>query len=220
MRATAPTAMEFGLLPCHICGAVSEPVRTAGPGYCPRCHARLHNRIPDSVTRCWALLIAGYILYIPANLLTFMETSSLSGTRQDTILSGIVTLWDSGSWGIAIIVFIASITVPLFKLVALTLLLISVRGRSSWGPMQRTQLYRLIRLVGRWSMLDIFVAALLSTLVQFRYVATVEVGPAALPFGAVVVITMIAALQFDPRLIWDSTKQDRVDYEQRTPPAG
>jgi paraquat-inducible protein A len=213
MRTSAPTAKEFGLLSCHICGVVSRQVETAGTGYCPRCHARLHHRIPDSVTRCWALLIAGFILYIPANLLTFMETSSLSGTRQDTILSGIVTLWDSGSWGIAIIVFIASITVPLFKLVALTLLLISLRGRSSWGPKQRTQLYRLIRLVGRWSMLDIFVAALLSTLVQFKFLATVEVGPAALPFGAVVVITMIAAMQFDPRLIWDSTKQDRVDYE-------
>jgi paraquat-inducible protein A len=205
--------MECGLLPCRICGAVSEPVRAAGTGYCPRCHARLHHRIPDSVTRCWALLIAGYVLYIPANLLTFMKTSSLSGTRHDTILSGIVTLWDSGSWGIAVIVFIASITVPLFKLVALTLLLLSVRGRCSWGPRQRTQLYRLIRLVGRWSMLDIFVAALLSTLVQFRFLATVEVGPAALPFGAVVVITMIAAMQFDPRLIWDSTKQDGVDNE-------
>lgn len=206
--------MEFGLLPCRVCGVVSEPVGTADAQYCPRCHARLSHRIPDSVTRCWAMLIAGYILYIPANLLTFMKTTTLSGTRQDTILSGIVTLWDSGSWEIAIIVFIASITVPLFKLVALTLLLFSVRGHSAWGPKQRARLYRLIRLVGRWSMLDIFVAALLSTLVQFRFLATVEVGPAALPFGAVVVITMIAAMQFDPRLIWDSTKQDRVDYER------
>jgi len=213
MRTSAPTAMELGLLPCHICGTVSEPAGTGGAGYCPRCRARLRHRIPDSTTRCWALLIAGYILYVPANLLTFMETSSLSGTRQDTILSGIVTLWESGSWGIAIIVFIASITVPLFKLVALTLLLISVRGHSSWSPQLRTRLYRLIRLVGRWSMLDIFVAALLATLVQFRFLATVEVGPAALPFGAVVVITMIAAMQFDPRLIWDSTIQDRVDNE-------
>jgi paraquat-inducible protein A len=213
MRATAPTAIGFGLLPCRICGVVSGPGRTAGTGYCPRCHARLHHRIPDSIERCWALLIAGYTLYIPANILTFMKTSTLSGTRQDNILSGIVALWDSGSWAIAIIVFIASIIVPLFKLVALTLLLISVRGRSAWSPKQRTQLYRLIRLVGRWSMLDIFVAALLSTLVQIRFLATVEVGPAAIPFGAVVVITMIAAMQFDPRLIWDSWQEDGSTHD-------
>ncbi len=205
--------MEFGLFPCQVCGMVSRPARGPEAGHCPRCHARLHQRIPDSVKRCWALLIAGYILYIPANLLPFLETSSLSGTRHDTIMSGIVSLWDSGSWEIAVIVFIASITVPLFKLISLTLLLISVRGRSAWGPEQRTRLYRLIRLVGRWSMLDIFVAATLSTLVQFRFLATVEVGPAALPFGAVVVITTIAAMQFDPRLIWDSSKQEGSEHE-------
>ncbi len=200
--------MDFGLITCHDCGMVSRQPRAEAAAYCPRCEARIHLRIPNSAARCWALLIAGYILYLPANLLPIMVTSSLSGTRDDTIMSGILSLWDSGSWGIAVIVFIASIMVPLFKLIALTLLLISVRGCSCWGAEQRIRLYRLVRLVGRWSMLDIFVAAILTKLVQFRFLASVDVGPAALPFGAVVVLTMIAATQFDPRLIWDSSREE------------
>jgi len=209
MSGSTPTAMERGLIPCHACGLVSRPAPSAGVAHCLRCNSRLHLRMPNSASRCWAFLIAGYILYLPANLLPMMYTGTLSGIRRDTILSGIVYLWESGSWGIAVIVFIASIMVPLLKLGALTFLLISVRGRSPWPQRERTMLYRLLKLVGRWSMLDIFVAAILTKLVQFRFLATVEVGPAALPFGAVVVITMIAVLQFDPRLIWDSKQQER-----------
>jgi paraquat-inducible protein A len=201
--------MELGLIPCHACGMVSRPAPSAGVSHCLRCNARLHLRIPNSASRCWALLIAGYILYLPANLLPIMYTGTLSGIRRDTIMSGIVYLWESGSPGIAVIVFIASIMVPLIKLGALTFLLISVRGRCPWPQRERTMLYRLLKLVGRWSMLDIFVAAILTKLVQFRFLATVEVGPAALPFGAVVVLTMIAVMQFDPRLIWDSRQQER-----------
>jgi paraquat-inducible protein A len=152
-------------------------------------------------------------MYLPANLLPIMETSSLSGTTSDTIMSGIISLWDSGSWAIALIVFCASITVPLLKLIALTLLLISVRGRSRWGPEQRTLLYRLIRLVGRWSMLDIYVMAIVTKLVQFSFLAKVRAGPAAFYFGAVVVLTLIAAIQFDPRLIWDSSQQEENEHE-------
>lgn len=209
MSGSTPTAMERGLIPCHACGMVSRPAPSAGVAHCLRCNARLHLRIPNSASRCWAFLIAGYILYLPANLLPIMYTGTLSGIRRDTIMSGIVYLWESGSWGIAVIVFIASIVVPLLKLGALTFLLISVRGRSPWPQRERTMLYRLLKLVGRWSMLDIFVAAILTKLVQFRFLATVEVGPAALPFGAVVVLTMIAVMQFDPRLIWDSKQQER-----------
>ncbi len=209
MSGSTPTAMERGLIPCHACGMVSRPAPSAGVPHCLRCNARLHLRIPNSASRCWAFLIAGYILYLPANLLPIMYTGTLSGIRRDTIMSGIVYLWESGSWGIAVIVFIASIMVPLLKLGSLTFLLISVRGRSPWPQRERTMLYRLLKLVGRWSMLDIFVAAILTKLVQFRFLATVEVGPAALPFGAVVVLTMIAVMQFDPRLIWDSKQQER-----------
>ncbi len=209
MSGSIPTAMERGLIPCRACGMVSRPPPSAGVAHCLRCNARLHLRIPNSASRCWAFLIAGFIFYLPANLLPIMYTGTLSGIRRDTILSGIVYLWESGSWGIAVIVFIASIMVPILKLGALTFLLISVRGRSPWQQRERTMLYRLLKLVGRWSMLDIFVAAILTKLVQFRFLATVEVGPAALPFGAVVVVTMIAVMQFDPRLIWDSKQQER-----------
>ena len=203
MSASAPTAMELGLIPCHACGMVSRPAPAAGVPHCPRCNARLHLRIPNSASRCWAFLIAGYILYLPANLLPIMYTGTLSGIRRDTILSGIFYLWESGSWGIAIIVFIASIMVPLLKLIALTLLLISVQRRSTWQPLQRAKLYRVVELVGRWSMLDIYVVAILAALVQIGALATINAGPGALAFGAVVVLTMFAAMEFDPRLIWD-----------------
>jgi paraquat-inducible protein A len=159
------------------------------------------------VESCWALLIAAYVLYIPANLLPIMETGSLFEYRKDTIMSGIVHLWKSGNWGIAAIVFIASIIVPLFKMIALTLLLVSVQRKSTWWPMQRTRLYRLVDLVGRWSMLDIYVVTIMAALVQIRALATVKAGTGAIAFGAVVVLTMFAAMKFDPRLIWDPLRE-------------
>ncbi len=202
MRVT-PSAAGLGLCSCRACGLVSRPDPAVGPARCPRCRSPLHFRKPNSVGHCWALLVAAYILYLPANLLPIMETGTLFASRKDTILSGVVHLWETGSWGIAAIVFIASILVPLFKMIALTLLLISVQRRSTWWPMQRARLYRLVDLVGRWSMLDIYVVTLLAALVQIRSLATVRAGTGAIAFGAVVVLTMFAAMKFDPRLIWD-----------------
>ncbi len=213
MSRSARTAREHGLCSCHVCGLVVSGLHEGETGHCPRCNACLHLRKPNSVTRCWALLIAAYILYIPANLLTIMETGTLINYRQDTIMSGIIHLWASGSQGIAAIVFIASIMVPLFKLLALTLLLISVQCRSTWLPLERTRLYRLVELVGRWSMLDIYVVTILAALVQLGAMATVMAGPGAIAFGAVVVLTMFAALYFDPRLIWDPVRKERTDDE-------
>jgi paraquat-inducible protein A len=140
--------------------------------------------------------------------MTIMETGSLISYRKDTILSGVVHLWQNGSMGIAVIVFIASIVVPLFKLLTLTWLLISVQKRSTRHPVERTRLYRLIELVGRWSMLDIYVVTLLAALVQMQSLATVKAGPGAIAFGAVVVLTMFAAMRFDPRLIWDPLQKE------------
>jgi len=204
------SAARQALCSCHVCNLVSRMERESVPAHCPRCGASLHFRKPGSVSRCWALLIAAYILYIPANLLTIMETGSLFKYRKDTIISGVVELWKTGFWVIAIIVFIASVTIPLFKLISLTLLLVSVQRRSIWRPRQRTRLYRLVELVGRWSMLDIYVVALLSALVQFGAIATVKAGPGAVAFGAVVVLTMLASMQFDPRLIWDPIHKERT----------
>src|SRR5262249_7890924 len=144
---------------------------------CWRCQAPLHSRHPGSVARTWALLVAALILYIPANVLPVMETGSLFGAQRDTILSGVMFLWNDGSWPLAIVIFVASIGIPLAKLIALSSLLVSVQRRSTWRPLFRAQVYRLIEAVGRWSMVDIFVAALLVKLVQFRALATVQAGP-------------------------------------------
>jgi len=203
MTAAGVTAAQAGLLSCHVCGLVSRPGTGADDARCPRCHSRLHRRKPDSIARTWALLIAAYILYVPANLLPIMETRSLFGSQQDTILSGVVFLWVSGSWPLAAIVFVASIVVPLAKMIALTLLTASVQRRSAWRTQERTRLYRLVELVGRWSMLDIYVITIMVALVQIQSLASIQAGPAAAAFGAVVVLTMLAAMSFDPRLIWD-----------------
>jgi paraquat-inducible protein A len=208
MTEMTQSAAGQGFCSCHVCNLVSRRERAPVSAHCPRCGASLHFRKPGSVSRCWALLIAAYILYIPANLLTIMETGSLFSYRKDTIVSGVVELWRSGSWVIAVIVFIASVTIPLLKLISLTLLLVSVQRRSRWRPRQRTRLYRLLELVGRWSMLDIYVVTLLAALVQLGSLATVKAGPGALAFGAVVVLTMFASMQFDPRLIWDPLQKE------------
>ncbi len=149
------------------------------------------------------------ICYIPANLLPMMYTSSLFGSESDTIMSGVVYFWTSGEWYLALIIFIASIMVPLLKMIALVLLLVSVQRRSRWQLEQRTRLYRLVEFVGRWSMLDIYVVAIMVALVQLKALATIVPGPGAIAFGAVVVLTMFAAMAFDPRLIWDPVEEQR-----------
>ena len=202
------SAASQGFCSCHVCGLVSRLEDGDENARCSRCNARLHFRRPDSLRRCWALLLAAYILYIPANLMIMMETGTLVSYRKDTILCGVVHLWHNGNQGIAMIVFIASIMVPLFKLVVLTLLLVSVRRGSSWGIKHRIKLYRIVELVGRWSMLDIFVVTLLAALVQIQSFATVKAGTGAIAFGAVVVLTMFAAIEFDPRLMWDPLRKE------------
>lgn len=209
MNGTIDNAASLGLCSCHICSLVSRRSDPTQAAHCPRCGAELHFRKPGSVVSCWSFLIAAYILYIPANLLTMMETGSLISYRKDTIMSGVIHLWKTGSWGVALVVFIASIMIPLLKLASLTFLLITVQRRSTWQPRQRTRLYRLVELVGRWSMLDIYVVTLLAALVQLGSLATVKAGPAAVAFGAVVVLTMFASMKFDPRLIWDPLQKER-----------
>ena len=197
------TAGQLGFYACHTCNLVSKATTDHHEAHCARCGSHLHLRKPDSIARTWAFLIASYILYVPANLLPIMHTSSLFGAQSDTIMSGIIYLFHSGSWHLALIVFIASILVPSAKLLAITFLLITVQRRSVWDPLQRTKIYRIVELVGRWSMLDIFVVAILVALVQLGSLATIKAGYGAVAFGAVVVLTMIAALEFEPKLIWD-----------------
>ncbi|WP_206999178.1 paraquat-inducible protein A [Trinickia mobilis] len=205
------TAAQAGFMACHACGHVDERATPpAGahervpPQRCSRCGAPLHQRNLDSIPRTWALLIAAALLYIPANLLPVLHTSSLVGSQDDTIMSGVVYFWTSGDWPLAIIIFIASILVPMLKLVVLTLLTITAQRRSPWRPLERAKLYRLVERIGRWSMLDVFVITLTVSLVRFNSLAVITAGWGALAFASVVVLTMIAAMQFDPRLIWDN----------------
>jgi paraquat-inducible protein A len=157
------------------------------------------------VRRSWALLISAYILFIPANVLPIMSTGSLFGSQRDTIMSGVMYLIASGSWPLALIVFIASILVPACKLLFLTYLLIATQRRAATGQLQRARLYRALEFVGRWSMLDIYVVTILSVLVQLNGLANIYPMPGTLAFAAVVVLTMLATQSFDPRLIWDAT---------------
>ncbi|WP_106277874.1 paraquat-inducible protein A [Paraburkholderia sp. BL25I1N1] len=206
----AVTASACGLVLCEECGLlVRDPARSGEQG-CPRCKARLHMRKPASISRTWAYLSAAIVLYIPANVLPVMKTSSLFGAQKDTIMSGVVYLWVSGSWPLAVLVFIASIVVPMLKILGLAYLAVSTQLHSQWLPEQRTRIYRAIELVGRWSMLDIYVITMLVALVQFQALATIEAGPASIAFGAVVVLTLLAAMAFDPRLIWDAAESAHV----------
>jgi paraquat-inducible protein A len=194
-----PTAKTRGLVSCHECAHVAAlPAET-----CPRCGAHLHQRKRASIERTWALLIAAILLYPAANLLPVMITSSLVGSQADTIMSGVIYLWKEGSPMLALVVLVASIVVPLLKIGILLLLLVTAQRASLWRPAQRARLYRMVEAIGRWSMLDVFVVALLAALVHIKSLATITAGPGTAAFGAVVVLTMLASHSFDPRLIWD-----------------
>ena len=196
------SAKEAGLVSCHTCGLMVR-MGSHKHSHCPRCNAHLHYRTPASIRHAWAFLIAAITLYLPANLLPVMSTVSMGKGQADTIFSGAVYLYLHGNWPLAVIIFVASLLVPFLKIITLCYLLISVQRRSTFSARQRTKLYRLTEVVGRWSMVDVFVVAILVALVQIGAIATVEPGMGASAFAAVVVLTMFAAMQFDPRLIWD-----------------
>jgi paraquat-inducible protein A len=198
------TGYRLGLAVCGRCSQVARlRPSVAVDARCPRCDARLSMRKPRSLTRALAFLLAGYILYLPANLLPVIQTTTFRGSETDTITSGVAKLIASGSWLLGALVFFASVVVPLLKLATLTLLIGSVYWRSQQAPLQRTRLFRFVEFVGRWSMLDIYVITLLVGLVQIQSLATIEPRAGAAAFAAVVISTMFSALSFDPRLIWD-----------------
>ncbi len=204
------TASQMGLALCHGCGSLSELIPGVHEMRCRRCGAALHLRKPNSIARTWAYLIAAYIMYIPANVLPIMNTGSLFGSQSDTIMSGVAYLWHSGSWHLALVVFIASVLVPLAKMLCLSFLAISVQRGWTEGALERTKLYRVLEFVGPWSMLDVYVVTILVALVQLKSLATIQPGPAAAAFGAVVVLTMFAAMAFDPRLLWEPKEAHHV----------
>jgi paraquat-inducible protein A len=211
LTATVLTAVEAGLVSCETCALLSRPVEATEPGHCRRCGGKLEWRRHRSIQYTWALVVAAAICYIPANVLPVLNTTTLGSTDSDTIMSGVALLYTTGSWPLALIVLIASVMVPLGKLIALSYLLISVQRGSIQSNRDRTRLYRLVEIIGRWSMLDVFVDTFTVALIQLQPLMSVEPGPGVLFFAAVVVLTMIAAESFDPRLIWDSNAMRRFD---------
>lgn len=192
---------------CHDCGAQVGRSLLEHDDHCPRCHAVVHARIPASYQKTLALLIAATILYIPANTLPIMNTVTLGVGTADTIMSGVVHLYHAGNVGIALIVFVASVLVPIAKILAIAYLLWVVRRGGRGNPRHQTVLYRITEFIGRWSMIDVFVVTLLVALVQFGVLANIEPGGAIVCFAGVVVLTMLAAETFDPRLIWDAHRE-------------
>jgi paraquat-inducible protein A len=200
------TALAQGLIRCHDCGRL---VKLADKNQrCPRCNCALHARIPHSLQRTTAFLLSGYALYIPANIFPIMMVTQWGKNQLHTIIGGIIALIDSHMLPIAILVLVASILVPLLKLLGITLLLFCVHYRWQVDARLWTRMYRIIAFVGRWSMLDIFMISILVTLVNFGGVAQIIAGSAATAFAAVVVLTMLAARCFDPRLLWDLQRDD------------
>jgi paraquat-inducible protein A len=208
--ARPPAEARATLVGCHACDLVSRLRRPPKGGHmhCPRCGAAVHRRKTNSIARTWALVITATILYIPANVFPIMTVISFGKGAPDTILSGVKHLIEGGMWPLALLVFFASITVPVLKLLGLSYLLISVQRKSRWRPRDRTRLYRITEAVGRWSMIDIFMISILVALVKLGSIATIEPGVGATSFAAVVIITMIAAMTFDPRLIWDNLESE------------
>ena len=196
-----PLAAALNLCLCHGCGQACD--MRGHPERCGRCGAPLHGRKRNAIARTWAYLLAALVFYIPANALPVMHTSMLGSGGGSTIIGGVIEFWEGGAWDIALIIFIASIGVPCIKFLVLSLLLITTQRRSGWALRQRAQLYRFIELIGYWSMLDVLVVALVAALVQMRELGTIEPRPGILYFGLVVVFTMLSAMSFDPRLMWD-----------------
>jgi len=209
MNDRALMAAEASLVSCPSCDKLcSADVGSDGcAGRCSRCGTRLRIRKTNSLHRTWALVIAGIILYIPANVYPVMTFSSFGRGEPDTIISGIVAIFDSGLWFIGILIFTASVFIPLLKLLGLSFLLVSVQYKWNWRPRQRTLMYRSIEKIGRWSMLDVFLVSMLTALVQLGLFGEVIPEKGSTAFAAVVIITMFAAMSFDPRLIWDNENQ-------------
>jgi paraquat-inducible protein A len=203
------TARELSLASCEDCSLLVR-LPPDQSGTCPRCRAVVHSRKVESIARAWAFIVSAAILYVPANTFPIMTTTSLGASRSDTIMSGVLYLFKT-EWPLAVVVFTASVMVPLLKLLILGYLLYSVQRGSRWRPVDRTRLYRITEGIGRWSMVDIYVVTILVALVRLGELASVHAEIGAIFFGSVVVLTMFAAQSFDPRLIWDVVDQAEAE---------
>lgn len=205
----AESAAARGLAVCHVCGLAS-PVRARR---CPRCGDSLHLRNRDSLQRTWAFTVASLLLYFPANLLPILRVESFAGAQSSTIMGGVIQFWQEEDYPVAIIIFVASVMIPVLKIIAIVWLCLA--ASSGWRPRGMTRLYRVTEFVGRWSMVDVFVVAILVGVVQLGSTISIHPGAGALSFAAVVVLTMFAAMSFDPRLIWDAAAARAQPARQR-----
>ena len=196
-------AKQNNIVQCHECHLQVFMPSQVKRQRCPRCYARLFFRIPNSIQRTWALLMTACVLIIPANLLPISSLTSTGNTTPDTIMSGTIALANSNNLGIAIIIFIASILVPLFKILGLILILLSVQRQIYITPKRRLTLFNMIHWIGKWSIMDLFVISIMVAVINRGNLLTIEPGPGATCFGLVVVLTILAAESFDTRLIWD-----------------
>ncbi len=204
------TAAGLELSRCHDCGKVVDT--GSGDSDCPRCDSPLHYRTRGSITATWALVLTSLILFFPANMLPIMEVEFLGMPEQSTILDGIIYFLKEGSIGIGLIILTASILVPLFKIIGLIIILLTIRSGKNRYLRQKAKMFRFIEFIGRWSMLDVFVVALLSVLVDFGFLTSMHTAPGATYFCIVVIATMSAAIVFDPRIMWD--RCDPIDSTQ------
>jgi len=199
-------AKDVGMAGCHTCGQAVKLMEKAHC-VCPRCGSDVHYRKHNSITRAWALLISAFVMFIPANTEPIMYTTSLGNQGSDTIMSGVIYFLSHGDWPLALVIFSASILVPIAKMIAIAYLLIMVQRGSAQRQIESTRLYMIAEFMGKWSMVDIFVVALLAALVQLGALTTIEPGPAGMAFASMVVLTMFAAMAFDPKLIWDQKEK-------------
>lgn len=197
------TAREAGLVGCTRCGLAQDM-----NDRCIRCGSHLQSRRNMSQQRVWAWLAAGMITYIPANIYPMLITRALMHEQENTIVGGVIELAQQGSYGIATIILVASVGIPLCKFVAIAALAIGVSRGGSLDPHRRLRLFEIVEFIGRWSMIDVFVVAILAALVQLNTLASIHPGPAAVTFALSVIFTMLAAQSFDPRLIWDKTQRE------------
>lgn len=210
------SARRAGYDVCHTCLALCP----AGGAHCQRCGSHIHDRIPNSLQRTMALLIASVVLYLPANLLPIMTTDQFGRSQDSTIIGGVAILWNMGSYPVALVILIASVLVPIGKILTVATLCWTIGGHQAISPRQRTALYRMTEFIGKWSMVDVFVVAILVALIQITGIIVIRPGGAALAFAGVVILTMLAAESFDPRLIWDDESargenEDRTEREDR-----
>ncbi len=197
------SARQKNKVSCHTCGRVN-PI---GDSLCLRCRTPLHSRKENSIQRCLAYSLVSIIAYIPANIWPIMIVTNLGRTEQSTILAGVATFWQMKAYPVAITIFIASVMIPALKLMALGWLCALSCGWVKTSPRWATRIYWLTELVGRWSMVDVFVVAILVALVQLGNIMSIAPGTAAVSFGLMVILTMLAAISFDPRVIWDNARQ-------------